>query len=282
MSEVFLKTYEFVAFASPCLLHIVHNEHIVSDTAAKEVLEEALRLEAKYSYFSSDSVVRSINNRSFDAKIKLDNETILVLDKVSKFSTKTGFIFDIARAGTLKHGFDEKLLEYADSSNFIVLNDEIIFSNPYTKIDLGGVIKEYAVDTCVQKLITSGVENALVDFGGDIYALGSKNGKKWRIGIKNPHDTTKDITIVELENSAIVSSGHYERSRIINGEKHSHIVSLPNLNLSKLAQATVFASSVLEAGIFSTALLIDSEVSLPQGMSSIRVYADGAINTVGY
>lgn len=93
---------------------------------------------------------------------------------------------------------------------------------PAVRIDLGGIAKGYALSEAVNVLKSQGIKSALIDLGGDVYALG-KNGKRsWKVGIKNPFG--KGILgYVEVEDTAIVSSGDYERFFIKDGKRYHHI-----------------------------------------------------------
>jgi len=122
---------------------------------------------------------------------------------------------------------------------------------------LGGFVKEFAVDQAVKILKKEKISSALVNFGGDIYALGSKpNGEKFSIGIKNPLKPSEYLTSVKLSNQALTTSASYERNYEVEGKSFSHIISATNLQ-KKVLSVTVVASSVLEAGVFSTALSLN-------------------------
>ena len=61
---------------------------------------------------------------------------------------------------------------------------------PGMEIDLGGIGKEYAVDQAARQLAAAGVNNALINFGGDVFALGPRaNGEPWMVGIDDPRAT---------------------------------------------------------------------------------------------
>ena len=90
------------------------------------------------------------------------------------------------------------------------------------KIDLGGIAKGYALEQAVKVLKSEGVHSALVDAGGDIYALGKKGNRLWKIGIKNPRGGDV-LEYVEVEDLAVMSSGDYERFFIKDGKRQHHI-----------------------------------------------------------
>jgi len=94
--------------------------------------------------------------------------------------------------------------------------------NPDTAIDLGGIAKGYALKKAIEVLRANGVTSALVNAGGDIYALGKKGNKLWRVGIKDPRGEEL-LGYVEVEDIAVMGSGDYERFFIKDGKRYHHI-----------------------------------------------------------
>ena len=248
-----------MAFSAPCHIKIICEDKLQGDFIASEIYKETKRLESKYSFFTADSVVSRLNNRTAE-RLELDDESLEILRVSLEFGAKTGFAFDIARAGTLKNGLNAGLESFANSSEVSLDGSDICFSNPYTKLDLGGVIKEYALDRAGEIIKHSGVHNALIDFAGDILTLGSKLGNPWQIGIKNPKDPSKDLLVLSLIDKAIATSGFYERGQ--------HIVKHGD---SRYIQASCLANSALEAGVFSTAFLANGKTKMERSLSAYLV-----------
>lgn len=90
------------------------------------------------------------------------------------------------------------------------------------RIDLGGIAKGYAIAQAVEILQSNGVNSALVDAGGDIYALGKKAGKYWHVGIRGPGGT-KLQGYLEVAETAVMGTGDYERFFMENGKRYHHI-----------------------------------------------------------
>jgi len=268
---VYLRSYEFIAFASPCKLAIVCANKQASDEAASEIFKEAKRLESKYSFFLPSSVIGRINGRDSDV-VTLDDESREIIQKTFLLCEGTNFVFDIALAGTLKtfpHMTDKA---FAELKHIQLSADKLIFSNPITKIDLGGIIKEYALDSCATILHRLGITGSLVDFGGDIYAHGTKNGDKWKIGIKNPKSPSADITVIELQDMCVTTSGHYERD--------GHIITTKSS--SKYIQASCIGRNAMTAGVFSTAFLAGEPTALPPSLAAITIDDSLRIETLGF
>ncbi|WP_430883673.1 FAD:protein FMN transferase [Fusibacter sp. JL216-2] len=114
---------------------------------------------------------------------------------------------------------DYKLLDYDPQAGTLKkLKDGV-------KIDLGGIAKGYAADEAARILHENGVEKALINLGGNVYALGSKDGKPWKVGVQNPLDAQGTMVgIVEVEDTAVITSGVYERYFEEDGVRYHHIL----------------------------------------------------------
>ncbi len=252
---------------TPCEIVIYSKNKELATNIVKELLLHTKELEKKYNYFNKSSLVSQINNREMTS---LDTQTKELLQKAKIFYKSTLKSFDITVA-TLKPLFqsqnldifeDEKskLTPYVGCEHFEIKKNKIIFDNQYTKIDLGGMVKEFAVDEAVKILMKNKITSALINFGGDIYALGTKpTGEQFRVGIKNPSNPMEHITSIELCNMALTTSAHYERDYKIESKTFSHIINPKDFS-SDIISATVISSNTLISGVFSTAILCNSQI----------------------
>ena len=126
------------------------------------------------------------------------------------------------------------------------------------KIDLGGIAKGYATDMVVQKLRQMGIKSAMINVGGNIYALGSKpDGAPWRVGIQDPRDEKKIIAVLSVKDTAVVSSGDYERYFIRDGVRYHHILDpATGKPARKVTGTTILAPSATDADVLSTAIFV--------------------------
>lgn len=113
-------------------------------------------------------------------------------------------------------------------------------------IDPSGLVKGYAISEASKKLSKKGYENFYIEIGGDIDIRGLKNGQKWKVGIRDPRDTTATKGVLHLTNVGIATSGTYERGM--------HIYDPIKKKLAnEVASLTVIGSDVYEADRFATA-----------------------------
>lgn len=254
--------------STPCELILYSDDKAKADKTAKAVLVETKRLEKKYNYFDPESLLSQINQRSIQV---LDQETKTLLQRAKQYYSSTNGIFDITVA-TFKDLYQENieseeleskkqgLLPYVGCDHYSLKKDKIIFDNEHTKIDLGGFVKEYAVDKAVQILKKHKLSSALVNFGGDIYALGKKpDNTKFRVGIKDPKNPEVYAKEIEIQDQALTTSASYERSVSIGKQTYSHILS-KDLQASLSHSVTVISHNCIESGVFSTSLMIDKEL----------------------
>jgi thiamine biosynthesis lipoprotein len=128
-------------------------------------------------------------------------------------------------------------------------------------MDLGGVAKGYAVDRAVQALRSHGIERALVNAGGDIYAMGTPEDEEgWRIGIQHPCDPRKLAAAFRVRDQAVATSGNYENAVSVNGERIGHLFD-PHSGrpANPILSATVVAPSAMEADALATASFLMAE-----------------------
>jgi len=255
---------------TPCEVHLYASSQDKARKVASEILESSKKLESKYNFYDPDSYLSKLNKRETQT---LDHQSKEILKQAKSFYTKTKGIFDVT-VGTLKQSMQyksikeieesrEKLSAFVGCEHFEIKRDTLHFTNPYTTIDLGGFIKEYAVDNAVKIVKKAKIEAALINFGGDIYALGLKpNGEPFKIGIKNPLNPKEYIQDAYLTDQALTTSASYERNQTVEGKSYSHIMHTQDLQ-NKVLSASVISSTVLQSGVYSTALMVDPTLDVP-------------------
>ena len=248
---------------SPCEVHIFTYSQTKANQLAKKILENSKKLEQKYNFYNPNSFLSQINQRKID---KLDFQTQEILKRAKNFYYKTDTIFDIT-IGTLTQARKQKsiqaieeetqkLLPFVGVEHFKIKKNRISFDNSHTLIDLSGFVKEFAIDQAIKILKKAKIKSALVNFGGDIYALGTKpNSQPFVVGIKNPLNPKEHIKRVALTNQALTTSASYERFLEVEDKTYSHIIDKSPIQ-TDIISATVIASNAVESGVYSTSLMI--------------------------
>lgn len=126
-----------------------------------------------------------------------------------------------------------------------------------SKIDLGGIAKGYAADLCADILKSADADGLLV-LGGNIYAVGTNEGKDWNIGIADPDEPTDTVAAVAVHDLSVVTSGDYERYFEQDGVRYHHIFD-PKTGYpaaSGLRSVTVIDENSTRADALTTALFV--------------------------
>jgi len=105
-----------------------------------------------------------------------------------------------------------------------VTGQTIRSSNPQVALDFGGYLKGVALDRAAAILRSQGIDNALINIGGNVMALGSKDGRKWRVGIQHPRQSGPLATVELADGEAIGTSGDYQRFFEVDGKRYPHLL----------------------------------------------------------
>ncbi|MCM8797537.1 MAG: FAD:protein FMN transferase [Candidatus Omnitrophica bacterium] len=237
--------------------------------AADIVFKEMRRVEDLLSRYKENSEVSRLNK---DGKLKVSPETFYVIKKTKEFFYQSAGAFDITSAPLADlWGFSakdfripqeediQKVLPLIGSDKIILHESEFVveFKTPGTKIDLGAVGKGFALDCSVKKLKERRIQSCLINAGGQVYALGTRYGSPWKIGIVDPRKRgLRDI--LKLSNKSVSTSGDYEQYFLKDGKRYAHIFN-PKTGRpadSKVVSVTVIADDGLTADALSTAIFV--------------------------
>jgi thiamine biosynthesis lipoprotein len=229
-----------------------------------------------------------VNGRRGDS-VALDAECAAVLAVVREHAMRTHGAFDItvgtyagqlARARTAADvvAVRKRLAHRTGLDRWALDGQTLHFDNPYTRFDLGGVIKEHAVDVSAHMAQEAGVEAGLVNYGGDLFAFGLKPGQqRFVASIPNPLDPAQMLFGLDLHDQALTTSAHYARQRAIKGVVLSHVVGA-DVAQARWLSASVVSRSALVSGIYSTALLLRQDIALPADVLAVVVDRAGGVH----
>lgn len=243
-----------------------------------EALENAVKsdaeaVEADLSYYRESSFVSILNREAHEKEVVVPENVCRLIEKSLEYGKMSGGVFDITykSTGELWENSgnripDEKTIEEkqrfvgADKVTVNCAENKIKFAGLGVKIDLGGVAKGYAIDRAGAIMKKYGVENFIVNYGGDMLFCGNKGGKPWSIGIKNPDKPSEILKKLELGTSGckgVATSGDYERFFVIEGETFSHILNPKTGKPVKDAKSvTVIGEDATVADVAATAVSV--------------------------
>ncbi len=131
------------------------------------------------------------------------------------------------------------------------------FSDPDVGLDLGGIAKGYGVDRAVAALRQRGIEHAIVNVGGDLYAIGSGgDDEPWRVGVRSPEHPDRIVATLAVRNQAIATSGSYLQYFESRGRRYHHLMD-PDTAAPRtcaMQSLTISADSCMTADAAATAL----------------------------
>lgn len=205
-----------------------------AETAGHEIEEELDRLNQLLDRMNDQGDIQPLNNGE---EKEVSPETAEIVQKGIEYTKDTDGAFDITIASVMDvwgfYGYnthvptDKQLSAAMDKINIdnVIVNGNDIRVADGTKIDLGGIAKGYASDKIREIAAKNGITSALVNLGGNVVAIGQKNNKKdWRIGIKNPDETTSYALTVDVNDKCVITSGGYERNFTDSGKVYHHII----------------------------------------------------------
>ena len=226
----------FKAMGSACEVVLASHTQNEAESMAKLAIDEVLRIERKYSRYTTDSVIAKINQQAGRGALQCDDETWALFQFATQLFDKSDGLFDIT-SGVLRQAWDFKNPEVPTSQKLeallplvgwqkVVLQDQsIALPLAGMEVDLGGFGKEYAADRAAQVLKEKGVTHGYVNLAGDMRFLGPKpNGEPWMIGIQDPRARDQVVATLPITQGSLATSGDYERYFELNGQRYCHVL----------------------------------------------------------
>lgn len=109
-------------------------------------------------------------------------------------------------------------------ADLVIAEKSVSSRNPAVQLDLGGYAKGRALDDAVAILKAHGIENALINIGGNVIALGRHGDRPWRVGIQHPRKPGTLATLDLHDGEAIGTSGDYQRYFETGGRRYCHLI----------------------------------------------------------
>lgn len=253
----------------------IANEELVTKTQIDSLL---LAFDMSLSTYRPDSKISKLNTG--DSTIVVDDMFIETFKASNQIFKETNGLFD-PTIGVLvnAYGFGpnhqrkdlnqaqiDSLLNYVGFDK-VKLNANKTISKLHTAtyFDFNAIAQGYSVDVVVDFLKSKGIENAIVEIGGELFALGKNtiDAKNWVVGIDNPLQSPEERTLIatiQLENLGMATSGNYRKviTDSITGEKFVHTINPKTGKPQKgnVLSATVLASTCKMADGYATAFMV--------------------------
>jgi len=170
-----------------------------------------------------------------------------------------GFHDNALPAGTLPDtAAITTLVEQAPDANDVTLTGtQLVNHNPAVSYDLGAFAKGYAIDRAIERLREFGIQNAIINAGGDLRAIGQHGDRPWRIGIRHPRQNTILASLEIDGDTSVFTSGDYERFFEVDGKRYHHIIDpRSGYPADKTTSVTVIHDNAATADAATTALFV--------------------------
>ncbi|MBE0673882.1 MAG: FAD:protein FMN transferase [Bacteroidales bacterium] len=225
------------------------------------------------SVYNDSSLISAINRNETTAVDTMFAEVFRLSEKISLL---TDGLFDITVGPLVRTwGFgpdaldrfdpdiSDSLMAFVGYRKVRLSNGNLVKDDPRIWIDVNAIAQGYSVDVIAKLLDDFGIENYLVEIGGEVRARGVRVDRLWRVGVDMPEDNNnspgeKLVAVVELDNEALATSGNYRKFHIDEGIKYSHTID-PRLGTparNRLLSATIIAGDAATADAFATACMV--------------------------
>ncbi len=226
---------------------IYHITYQSDENYQKEIEEELQKVDQSLSPFNKGSIISKIN-RNEDIKVdEMFKEVFLLAEKISK---ETNGAFDITVAPMVNiWGFGFKQGKAPSKE---------------TMLDCSAIAKGYGSDVVARLLKKKGIENFMVEIGGEVVTCGNSEKRvPWRIGVNKPTDdslntNTELQTVLNVTDKAMATSGNYRNFYYKNGKKYAHTID-PKTGYPvqhNILSATVIANNCATADAFATSFMV--------------------------
>ncbi len=254
-------------------ISIVAKNAVLAEENIDEVIKEISRIEYLISDWKPNTQISEVNKYAGEKPVKVDQEVFELTKRALHLSKITNGAFDISFAAMDKiWKFDgsmtqmptteaiKKSVEKVGYQHIILdsINSTIFLKLKGMKIGFGALGEGYAADRSREIMLKIGIKSGIVNATGDMSTWGKNpKGKKWKIGITNPFQKDSLYAVITIFNSAVVTSGSYEKFVEFNGIKYTHIINpktgYPTTGLSSV---TVLGPSAEIANGFSTSIMV--------------------------
>lgn len=257
-----------LAMGTTVTLLFLYDSGTDKEKIMNEAFDEIKRLSGIMSHYDENSELSRLNREGI-----LENanpQLVEVMERALEYNRLTEGTFDITILPVIelfKDRFREnkvpqqseiqEVLKVVGSDNVLIEGRNIKLMKKGMKITLDGLAKGYIVDMASGLLLSNGLNNHLINAGGDIRAAGLReDGKPWKVAIQDPAEDNNYLDVIELTDSSVATSGNYEN--YFDAEKIFHHIANPKTGFSPVlnSSASIIAPTAMEADALATALMV--------------------------
>lgn len=314
-AAMLLRIFVFALFFSPAVnadwysasdnimgtrisVELWHQDAQQANHAMGAVMDVMRAVDESMSPSLSRSELFKINQQAAQQDVIISQSLFALIEKSLHYSSMSNGAFDISFSSVGRfYDYREKIAPgqqqldenlAAINYRYIQLdkkNHTIRFMHPQLKIDLGGIAKGYAVDRAIEQLQQLGIESAIVSAGGDSRILGDRRGNPWVIGVRHPRKDEQYAVRIPLDNTAISTSGDYERFFLKGDQRIHHIINpTTGKSASSVQSVSILAPLAVDSDALSTTVFVLgikkglALVNQLQGIDAIIIDAQGRLH----
>ncbi len=267
------------------VVDIWHENADIARQCSDAVFKEMRRIDALMSPYRETSELSRVNREAAQQAVTISDELFELIERSLAMSVRSSGAFDITFA-SVGHLYDyreqrkpsaQMIKQKLPAINYRHLHldrsrHSISFAHEAVKIDLGGIAKGYAVDNAIALLKQCGIDNGLVSAGGDSRILGDRHGKPWMMGVRHPRKQGGIAVSLPLNNTAVSTSGDYERYFVEDGQRYHHIIQpQTGHSAADVISVTVLGDEALSTDALSTTVFV---LGVQQGLALIETMVE--------
>ncbi len=240
----------------------------------KELMDKLMKIDSTLSMFNKESLISKINNNESMVVNNMFKEVFHLAQDVSK---DTEGAFDVTVAPLVNawgFGYKERVvpsMNTVDSLRHLIgyqkvscKGDKIVKADPRIMLDFSAIAKGYGADVIARLLAEKGIENYLVEIGGEVVTKGISDKRvPWKIGVTKPTEDSLLIggelqTILNVTDKAMATSGNYRNFYYEGGKKYAHSID-PNTGRPvqhSMLSATVLGDNCAKCDAYATSFMV--------------------------
>jgi len=249
-----VQVINFFAMDTP--LSVKYISHKKDKILEKKIIDFINNFDNENSFYKANSYLGKLNNLESGEVLKIPHYFCDLLKISKEFLIKTEYKFNIAYKSPKEfRNFDNLKIDCKNNTIKMIKKGAIF--------DTGGIAKGLAIDKTGELLKKYGINNFMVNYGGDILICGQKPSGSWKTGIKDPIKQNTLLKIIDINNKdcySIATSGDYERYIVRDGKKLSHIINpKTGKSVEGAHSITIIAKKAVVADTLATAISVGYE-----------------------
>ncbi len=242
-----------------------------ADRTASRVLSVFQEVDQQMSRYREDSELSRVNREAADHPVVVSDGLFRVLEKAQEVSELSGGAFDIS-FGSVGYLYDyrtghqpsdadiQSRLEHINYRDIVLDREKstVSYRQHGLLADLGGIAKGYSVDLGMERLQQAGIRHARLSAGGDMRLLGDRRGRPWIVGVRDPRAEERKAVVLPLSDTAVSTSGDYERFFIDDQGNRVHHILSPGTGkpVRGVQSVTILGPNALTTDGLSTAVFV--------------------------